>query len=158
MKRTELKAGRKSVERGSTFKAPRAAMQRKGAPKRSQPRRYWKDARGKVEDEGRCRLYRHDLGCAGPLEAAHVIGREHDPHMGLVPGVGGYDLYVRPVSVVPLCRVHHDRYDGRSQPWIDLLPALTLDEQLAAVEDVGGIELARRRLCPTAYRVERSAA
>ncbi len=43
-------------------------------------------------------------------------------------------------------RVMYDRHE------IDLLGSLTLEEQLQAVRDAGGIELARRLLAPLAYR------
>lgn len=93
-------------------------------------RRNWKEARAKVEYEsGRCRV------CYAPnAEAAHVIPRS------LAPGVGnnmGAD------NIVPLCRECHVEYD---QHRLDLLPFLTLPEQVAAVRSAGGIALAYRRI------------
>ena len=93
-------------------------------------RRNWKEARQKVEREGfRCRVCRSSF----QVEAAHVIPRS------LAPGVGtnmGAD------NIVPLCRDCHIEYD---QHRLDLLPALTLPEQVAAVRQAGGIALAYRR-------------
>ena len=93
-------------------------------------RRDWREARQKVEREGfRCRVCRSSF----QVEAAHVIPRS------LAPGVGtnmGAD------NIVPLCRECHVEYD---QHRLDLLPALTLPEQVAAVRQAGGIALAYRR-------------
>lgn len=122
-------------------------------------KRDWTAAREKVEAEGRCRV------CGGGgisrlvLEAAHIIGREHDNH----PSIGGPEhiygkatLPVMPVRIVPLCRHMrgrgcHPAYDAHE---LDLLPYLTVEEQAQAVLDAGGIELARRRTAPLAYRSE----
>jgi hypothetical protein len=90
-------------------------------------RRDWKAARAKVDSEGECRVCRNGLG----LEAAHTIGRVHDPSNGKV----------RPVDIVPLCGTCHRRYDGRD---LDLLPYLTHEEQAAAVEHVGIVGALRR--------------
>lgn len=109
---------------------------------KSQPKRDWSDARAKVDDEGRCRI---NSGCMGSLEAAHVIGRKCDEPRNF----HGKTLYVHPDSVVPLCRRHHLMYDGHE---LDLLPYLTVLEQVRAVRDAEGIENARVRTCPMAYR------
>lgn len=93
------------------------------APKR----RDWKLARAKVDAEGECRVCNRGDG----LEAAHVIGRVHDPADGKV----------RPVDVIPLCGACHRNYDGRN---LDLLPYLTHDEQAAAVGHLGIIGALRR--------------
>ena len=102
-------------------------------------RRDWREARRKLEREGRCRV------CGeGPwsiLEAAHTIGRQCDVEI-TGPG-GGVSLYVHPDSIVPLCKTHHMEYDARK---LDLLPYLHIHEQARAVEDAGGIERARLRL------------
>jgi hypothetical protein len=79
------------------------------------------------------------------VEAAHVIGRANDRPKNLE----GTRLWVDPDAVIPLCRDHHTAYDSHE---LDVLAVLTLEEQLRAVEDAGGIELARVRTCPTAYR------
>jgi hypothetical protein len=90
-------------------------------------RRDWREARAKVDREGTCRV----CGAVDNLQAAHVIGRSHDPANGKV----------RPVDVVPLCGPCHMQYDGRS---LSLLPYLTHDEQAAAVEHVGMVSAYRR--------------
>jgi 5-methylcytosine-specific restriction endonuclease McrA len=93
-------------------------------------RRDWREARQKVEDEGRCRVCRTS---SGPIDAAHVIPRS------LAPGVG---TNMGAENIVPLCRECHVEYD---QHRLDLLPVLTLPEQVAAVRQAGGIALAYRR-------------
>lgn len=138
MKRTELK--RSSSSLSSSKKGRRG----------TQPRRDWTEAREKVEREGRCRV----CGQSAPkLEAAHVIGREHDEPK--VPG--GKTLWVNPDRIVPLCgslnppwgdQDCHVEYDAHR---LDLLPVLTLDEQLQAVRDAGGIALALRRVSGRNY-------
>lgn len=78
-------------------------------------------------------------GCLGPVQRAHVIGREHDePH----PTRPGWRI-VRAVDVVPLCRAHHIAYDGRA---LDLLPYLTVEEQARAVLLSDGLVSALVRL------------
>jgi 5-methylcytosine-specific restriction endonuclease McrA len=97
-------------------------------------RRSWKEARQKVEREGfRCRVCRSSF----QVEAAHVIPRS------LAPGVG---MNMSADNIVPLCRECHVEYD---QHRLDLLPALTLPEQVAAVRQAGGIALAYRRTTNT---------
>jgi hypothetical protein len=103
-------------------------------------RRDWSAARLKLEDEGRCRVcQRGDV----KLDAAHVIGRFRDPEVR--PGVRRVD----PDAIVPLCGpavdsdTCHGRYDAHR---LDLLPHLTVDEQVRAVQDAGGLEAARRRI------------
>lgn len=143
MKRTELK--RKSG-------LPRAAgPKRQSAPKRTQPKREWTFARRKVEEEGACRI----CGDTRDLHAAHILGREHDKKRLNGDREFGPLWFVEPVRVVPLggefgCGCH-GRYDRHE---VDLLPVLTLDEQLQAVKDAGGLEHARLRTAPTAYETE----
>jgi hypothetical protein len=142
VKQTELKRG--------------PGPKRKSPPKQSQPRREWKWARAKVEAEGVCRMNGRHGQCLGKLEAAHIIGREHDYPVPVIGGMGAISHYeVQPFAVVPLCTKHHKAYDAHE---VDLLPHLTLDEQMQAVKDAGGLELARRRTAPLAYRDERDAA
>lgn len=93
-------------------------------------RRNWRPMRDKVEAEGRCRVCRT---ASEPIDAAHVIPRS------LAPGVGNN---MEPENCVPLCRTCHQRYDLHQ---LSLLEHLTLPEQLAAVEQAGGIALAYRR-------------
>jgi hypothetical protein len=94
----------------------------------SKPRRDWKLARAKVDREGECRV------CHTPedLQAAHTVGREHDPDNGRV----------RDIDIVPLCIRCHAEYDGRR---LNLIPYLSMHEQAAAVEHLG-IDRAIRRL------------
>ncbi len=118
---------------------------RKSGLRRSQPKRDWKDARAKVEIEAVCRYMAPDTDpCQGPLEAAHIIGREHDlfHHEGSV-------AWVNPQRIVPLCRKHHRAFDAHE---LDVLAVLTTREQAQAVEDAGSIETARVRTAPSCYR------
>jgi hypothetical protein len=110
------------------------------------PARDWSEARDKVEEEGRCRAClapdgEVDGGDVIRIQAAHVIGREHD-EVKIGPK-GGEVLFVRRESVVPLCQFCHIQYDARR---LDLLPYLFLPEQVRAVEDAGGIASAYRRI------------
>lgn len=91
-------------------------------------------ARRKVEGEGCCRV------CGTPADrcdAAHTWDRSL--------GGRGFDT---PDLIVPLCsdvkggQGCHQLYD---QHQLDLLPYLTVDEQVAMVRAAGGIERARRR-------------
>lgn len=107
-------------------------------------RRYWEAARAKVEREAACRTCNETVG----LQAAHVISRTHDrsfdalwPGAELPDDFKPDDLYVNPDDVVPLCRRCHGLYDARA---LDLLPALTIAEQVAAVRAVGIVAALRR--------------
>lgn len=95
-------------------------------------RRNWKEARAKVDTEnGRCRV------CGAPnAEAAHVIPRS------LAPGVGNN---MSADNVVPLCGGPDGCHGAYDRHELDLLPYLTLPEQVAAVRQAGGIALAYRR-------------
>lgn len=92
-------------------------------------------ARVKVEREGVCRVCgeRSDR-----CDAAHLWDRSL--------GGGGFD---EPDLVVPLCSKIkggngcHDLYDAHR---LDLLPYLTLEEQLAVVRAAGGIQRAYDRV------------
>lgn len=94
-------------------------------------RRDWTEARRKVldDDEGRCRICRSTWR----VQAAHVIPRSLAP--GLANNMGAD-------NIVALCEECHGAYDRHE---VDLLPYLTLAEQLAAVRQAGGIALAYRR-------------
>ena len=102
-------------------------------------KRDWSAARAKVEAEGRCRACKR----LGRVEAAHVIGRASDARTGAL-------RVVHQDSVIPLCSTCHYEYDAHER---DVLPLLTLDEQVQAVRDAGGLELARVRTAPLAYKV-----
>lgn len=136
------------LERKTGLKAkPRTLTQRP-------PRRLWVDARAKVDREAECRLSGLG-GCEGRLEAAHAVGRDRDQF----PIEGREHLwakgwYVAPERIVPLCTQHHHAFD---HGLIELLGRLHLVEELQAVRDSrvaheSGIEAARRRLAPLAYR------
>ncbi len=124
----------------------RSAPLRRKAMKSRAIKRDWSEAVDKVQEEGRCRVCLapdgiEDGGDVIRLQAAHVIGREHD---GVKVGPkGGETLFVRRESVVPLCQFCHIQYDARR---LDLLPYLFLPEQVRAVEDAGGIASANRRI------------
>lgn len=97
-------------------------------------RRSWTAARQKVDEQG-CRLATTPgHHCTGQVEAAHVIDRS----------LGGG---MQADEIVPLCKAAHSAYDAFE---LDLLPHLTIDEQVAAVRTLG-IEGARRRTCPSDY-------
>jgi hypothetical protein len=91
------------------------------------PRRDWKQARAKVDREMECRVCR----TGDSLQAAHTIGRIHDPADGKV----------RARDIVPLCPSCHQLYDARR---LDLLPYLNYDEQAAAVEHLGIVRAMHR--------------
>lgn len=121
-------------------------------------KRDWSSARQKVVDEGtRCRVCKRTLR----VEAAHIIGREHDrdSRNGLVWGHDADACFVRPDRIVPLCgpatdlNTCHGKYDAHR---LDLLPHLTREEEAQAVADVG-LEAARMRLCPSAYAIKKAA-
>lgn len=95
-------------------------------------RRDWRDAMNKIWSEPGCRA----CGSVQNIQAAHTIGREHDPKVE-----GGY--YVQPDAVIPLCRECHQAYDAHK---LDILALLTIDEQLVAVDAAGGIYRAYKRL------------
>lgn len=127
---------RKPMQRGEQKRKPRKAMSRK------QPKRDWLEARTKVELEGACRKCRVEYA---HLEAAHIVGRKHDAPRD----ADSKTLWVNPDRIVPLCPTCHQRYDAHG---LDLLGHLSLEEQIQAVRDCEGIEIARRRIAPSAYR------
>lgn len=124
-----------------------------GTLKRSQPKRDWGDARAKVDEEGCCRICKRS---DRPLEACHVLGREHDqPRVSEATGEVLQELYVHPDRIFPGCGPFpegcHGDVDMRR---INVLPYLTLDEQIQAVKDAGGIAPAMMRLAPVDHREE----
>jgi hypothetical protein len=113
------------------------------------PKRDWRLIQ--TTRETPCRI----CGIEGRTERAHVIGRRADRPVLLSPEIGKTKvLVVHPDSIVPLCgptgdsHACHTQYDAGE---LDLLPYLTLKEQVRAVEDAGGLELARRRTAPLDY-------
>lgn len=116
--------------------------------KRNQKKRDWSAAILKVEREAVCRICAsHDVVTDGAVEAAHIIGREHDRWREDLQA-----YWVDPDSVVPMCGLHHESYHARD---LDLLPYLTLDEQLVAVDQANGIYSAYRKTCPATFARER---
>ena len=116
--------------------------------KRQQKARRWVEAELKKEQEGACRVCAsHNIVTDGPLESSHVIGREHDRWREDLQA-----YWVDPDSVVPMCGLHHESYHARD---LDLLPYLTLDEQLVAVDQANGIYSAYRKTCPATFARER---
>jgi hypothetical protein len=112
--------------------------------KKPRLRRDWTLARSKCDAEGGCR------NCGFPrVEAAHIIGREHDSKPPLRGGVFAHPGYVvNPDRIIPLCRECHQGPQGQHAGRLDLLPLLTLDEQLQAVADAGSITQALAKLSP----------
>lgn len=129
-----------------------ASPRRCSSLKRSEPKRDWSDARAKVDEEGCCRICKRS---GRPLEAAHVLGREHDePKLGK-DGWPLKELYVERDRIFPACGPFPDNCHGDvDHNRINYLPFLTLDEQLQAVRDAGGIDPARMRLAPVEHREE----
>lgn len=107
------------------------------------PRRDWSDV--DIEESDPCLI----CGIQGRTTRAHVSGRRFDR-----PRPGRKTLWVNPLDVVPLCgpvgdsQACHTQVDAGE---LDLLPHLDLERQVRAVEVMGGIEAARRRLAPTDY-------
>jgi hypothetical protein len=91
--------------------------------------RNWAEARSKVINAGRCRVCRTGQP---PIDAAHIIPRSLSPNGG-----------EHADAICELCRSCHSRYDRHE---LDLLPYLSLAEQLSAVTVAGGIEAARRQI------------
>ena len=88
--------------------------------------RDWATAREKVLAERACRV----CGATGDLDPAHIIARS----------LGGHE---DPDNIVPLCRHCHTLFDhGR----LNLLPFLTVEEQVRAVQLAGSIARAAKLL------------
>lgn len=104
-------------------------------------RRNWASAKKKCEREGVCR-YCQSFACL-PLQPAHLW------HRGMGAG-RGIDL-MNDDLIIPLGEPCHTLFD---QHRIDVLPILSLNEQVALVSAAGGIETARRRVCPLQYKRE----
>lgn len=126
----------------------RKPIERKSAPKSKPPERDWTHARLKVDTEDCCRLGR-DENCEGPLEAAHIIGCDRDQFDSFGNPWTMKRWTVLASRVIPLCRRHHRLYDDHQ---VDVLPVLRIHEQIQAVVDADGLELARRRTAPLTYR------
>lgn len=102
------------------------------------PKRDWTEARAKVEREGRCRYCKSMIR---PLEAAHLIGRAADSK-----GKSN-TITVKAMSIVPLCGPFgdsdscHTKYDHHQ---LDILPYLTLEEEMQAVADAAALQGAKK--------------
>lgn len=142
-------------EHGNLFEKPGTGSQRPPRPrKRSQePKRDWVDARAKCDEERCCRICKRT---DRPIEAAHVLGREHDePKVSKTTGAILQELYVHPDRIFPACGPFPDGCHGDvDMRRINYLGFLTLEEQIQAVKDAGGIEPARMRLAPVEHREE----
>lgn len=142
-------------DHGHPFVSEKAATKTKArrSSTGSQPKRDWDDARAKVEEEGCCRICKRT---DRKLEAAHVLGREHDePKVSERTGEILQELYVDPDRVFPACGPFPEGCHGDAEHRrINVLPYLTLEEQIRAVKDAGGIAPAAMRLAPVEHREE----
>jgi hypothetical protein len=111
--------------------------------------RDWTMARAKLDDEGyRCRR------CGGPgVEAAHIIGREHDSKQPVttpwLSTVKWKPWLVWPTRIIPLCHECHQGPNGHHARRLDIGPLLSTGEQVQAVADAGSVADAYRLLYPT---------
>jgi hypothetical protein len=131
------------------------------------PDRDWTDALEKVHSEGRCRNCNFTGSSTNRIVCAHTAGRRYDPHKICKACTGGRSKvgprpchvckgrghlkgrYVPPEAVIPLCEhCHDDQHAGK----LELLPLLTVTEQIYCVGVFEGIENARTHLAPSAYR------
>lgn len=107
------------------------------------PKRDWSDV--EIDAMTPCLV----CGIVGRTTRAHFFGRKYDQ-----PKPGRKTLWVNPLDVGPLCgpvgdsHACHTRFDAGE---LDLLGYLTPEQQVRAVEVMGGIEAARRRLAPLDY-------
>ena len=120
------------------------------------PDRFWDDARAKVDEEGCCRICKRPPAPGRPIEAAHVLGREHDePMVSRSTGEILRVLYVDPNRIFPACGPSPGGCHGMAErKEINVLPYLTLEEELQAIRDAGSIEAARIRLEPVTHNNE----
>lgn len=158
----------RSVGAGADPIRPQAASRKHGdargvgvgpsAPKKQRrrstgPKRDWSLAITKVEEEACCRICKRS-DCK--LDAAHVLGREHDEPKVDGDGRPLKELLVHPDRVFPACGPFPNGCHGDvDMKRVNYLPYLTLPEQLKAVEDCGGIAPAYMRLMPVEHREER---
>ncbi len=155
-------AGHKRVKlcelHGNLFESEAVIEGREGKPRQrsfgtgsKEPKRDWTDARAKVEEEGCCRICKRS---DRKLEAAHILGREHDePKLKVEPITGelvpSKTLHVEPDRIVPLCGPFPEGCHGDvDYNRVNLVHYLTIDEQVQAVKDAGGIAPAWVKLAP----------
>jgi len=138
------RSGASGASEGSTT---RTTSRRRRRPRRIQPKRDWTDARAKVEAEGCCRICKRS---DRKLEAAHVLGRQHDePKVNKATGETLKELYVDPNRIVPLCGPFPEGCHGDvDYNRVNLVHHLTIEEQVQAVRDAGGIAPAFTALAP----------
>lgn len=133
-------------DHGHLFVSERATA----TPTNSEPDRDWTDARAKVDEEGSCRICKRSAAPGHPLEAAHVLGREHDePKVSAHTGEILKALYVHPDRIVVLCGPFPEGCHGDvDYNRVNLVHHLTIEEQIQAVKDAGGIAPAWVKLAP----------
>ena len=105
------------------------------------------EALDKKEEEGICRACLRPDGSVIDgeiirLECAHTIGRDRQDEIVVGPR-GGETRVVKRESTVPLCGDCHRAFHAHR---LDLLPYMTLEEQLDAVRAAGGILSALKRV------------
>jgi hypothetical protein len=139
-------------DHGRPFQKVRDGDQEAPQPRRrslssNEPKRDWTDARAKAEEEGCCRICKTK---ARKIEAAHVLGREHDePKVNKATGEALKELHVHPDRIVPLCGPFPEGCHGDvDYNRVNLVHYLTIDEQVQAVRDAGGIAPAFTALAP----------
>lgn len=103
------------------------------------PKRDQDAAIEKCRDEGKCRY----CGIQANLQMAHILKRQFD-----VKKPGTKTRFVNPDGVIPLCAHCHDLQERGE---ISILGKLQPEEQVYAVQRLGSIEQARRRLDPLDY-------
>lgn len=146
-----VKARRERAERRASATREQSRPTRPRGRSR-QPDRDWTPALEKVEEEGCCRICK----CTDrKLEAAHILGREYDEPKVTPDGRVLKVLVVKKDRIVPACGPFPEGCHGDIDlKRVDLLPVLTLEEQLQAVKDAGGIQHARTLLAPVESREE----
>lgn len=117
----------------------------------AKPPREWKFANAKFDERGG---YCQNCGTFTRVERAHVIGRSNDYQPPVRMADHGFEWWpgvVHPDRIILLCgpatsttTCHGMQHNRR----LDILPLLTLDEQIQAVADAGGISQAYDKLAP----------
>lgn len=72
------------------------------------------------------------------VDAAHIAGRTYDERIGKAT------IKVSPLSVLPLCREHHQQYDTG---YLSILPYLQPDEVAQAIRDAGSVSAMIVKTC-----------
>ena len=131
------------MRRGKPLK--RRAPLKRVRMRRRPVKRHWVDARAKVDASGRCRGCGRDIETlrrmGRTLDAAHIIGREHDLRFE------NGERYVHPDSVFELCGPQvntgtcHNLYDGHQ---LNMWAALTGAERKWVIGRIGEGQARRR--------------